>query len=244
VPTGPGGSGASLTVTVPQLSGGFVERPFDEMVTLPVFVPAVPYVFTIVCDVPERESVPLHEYVYVPFPPDGDALHVALCPVVIDDGVTEHEPVTGPPVIVVLSVAEAAPCAPLHVTINVAGDVSGSERVFPEIAPPVENPGPEPVQDVALVEDHESVATPPEGTLDDVVSVAVGADEAPTVTVVLSVTVLPSVPIHEIENVVFVVRIPDVSLPDVAPPVENPVPPVAVHDVVFVEVHERVDVCP
>lgn len=60
-----------------------------------------------------------------------------------------------------------------------------------------------------------------------------------TSTVTLSVAVPPA-PVHDIENVVCDVRLPDASLPPVAPPVENPVPPVAVHDVAFVDVHESV----
>jgi hypothetical protein len=39
----------------------------------------------------ESESVPVHEYVYEPVPPDGDAVQVALPPLVIDAGETVQE---------------------------------------------------------------------------------------------------------------------------------------------------------
>jgi hypothetical protein len=69
------------------------ESPPEVMVTLPVFVPAVAYDFETEIDVPERESVPLHTYVYVPSPPEGTAVHVTLVPVCTDVGDTEHVPV-------------------------------------------------------------------------------------------------------------------------------------------------------
>ena len=60
-----------------------------------------------------------------------------------------------------------------------------------------------------------------------------------TLTVTLLLTVPPA-PVHVIENVVWVVRLLDASLPLVALPVENPAPPVAVHDVALVDVHVSV----
>jgi hypothetical protein len=66
---------------------------------------------------------------------------------------------------------------------------------------------------------------------------AVGA--ALTLTTTLFVTEPPA-PVHDIENVVCDVRLLDASLPPVALPVENPAPPVAVHDVAFVDVHVSV----
>jgi hypothetical protein len=33
------------------------------------------------CDVPDNESVPLHEYVYEPVPPEGAAVHTTVSPV-------------------------------------------------------------------------------------------------------------------------------------------------------------------
>lgn len=61
---------ARVTVCAPEVT-----------VTEPVFVPEVVYCFTTDCVVPERLSVPAHEYVYEPTPPVGDAVQVMLSPV-------------------------------------------------------------------------------------------------------------------------------------------------------------------
>ena len=44
---------------------------------------------------PVRESVPLHEYVYEPSPPEAEAVQVTLVPVETLVGDTEQEAVTG-----------------------------------------------------------------------------------------------------------------------------------------------------
>ena len=50
--------------------------PFDVTVTVPVFAPAVAYVFDTLAELPESPSVPLQLYVYEPLPPEADAVHV------------------------------------------------------------------------------------------------------------------------------------------------------------------------
>ena len=70
------------------------ESPADVIVTLPVLFPAVPYVLLTLCEEPDNPLVPLHEYVYEPFPPPPVALHVALPPATIVVGDTEHDAVT------------------------------------------------------------------------------------------------------------------------------------------------------
>lgn len=109
----------------------------------------------------------------------------------------------------------------------------------PEVAPPVENPVP--VQDVALVEDQESVEEPPE-----VMLVGLAANEevgagggAVTVTVALLFTEPPA-PVHASEYVVEVFG-ETTTDPDVALPVENPVP---VQELVFEDVQLSVDELP
>jgi len=75
------------------------------------------------------------------------------------------------------------------------------------------------------------------GAADDGLTEQVGAAFTPTVTLFVTE---PPAPVHDIENVVCDVRLLDASLPPVALPVENPAPPVAVHDVAFVDVHVSV----
>jgi len=64
-------------------------------VTVAVFVPGVLYVFVTVCPVPDNVSVPVHEYVYVPKPPEASADHVTGCPVVPGEGEPEHDTASG-----------------------------------------------------------------------------------------------------------------------------------------------------
>jgi Fe-S-cluster formation regulator IscX/YfhJ len=133
------------------------------------------------------------------------------------------------------------PPAPVHDIENVSCATRLLDASLPLVALPVENPAPPvAVHDVAFVDVHVSVVGLPEVTgFGDAVRVAVGADAAATSTVTLFVTEPPA-PVHDIENVVCDVRLLDASLPPVALPVENPAPPVAVHDVAFVDVHVSV----
>jgi hypothetical protein len=64
--------------------------------------------------------------------------------------------------------------------------------------------------------------------------VAVGPGGALTFTVTLPVPV-PPLPVQEMEKVVLEVSAEEASEPDVAPPVENPAPAVAVQEVAPVE---------
>lgn len=67
----------------------------DVTVIEPVLVPVDVYCFTTDCVVPERPSVPLHEYVYEPVPPEGVAVHVMLSLVYPEVGVTAQEVLSG-----------------------------------------------------------------------------------------------------------------------------------------------------
>jgi hypothetical protein len=51
--------------------------PAEVMTTVAVFVPLVEYALVTELPEPESPSVPLHEYVYEPLPPDGTAVQVA-----------------------------------------------------------------------------------------------------------------------------------------------------------------------
>lgn len=44
---------------------------------------------------PESASVPLHAYEYVPLPPEGAAVQVDDCPVIMLAGEALHDPLTG-----------------------------------------------------------------------------------------------------------------------------------------------------
>jgi hypothetical protein len=58
-------------------------------------VPIVLYDLERVAVVPERSSVPVHEYPYVPLPPEAVALQSTSVFVINEDGVTAHDPVSG-----------------------------------------------------------------------------------------------------------------------------------------------------
>jgi hypothetical protein len=89
-------SAGLLTVTLLEQFTVTLEAP-EVTVTVAVFEPAVPYVIVADEPEPESESVPLHEYVYEPFPPLGEAVHVAFWPVVIDVGEAEQDAERGVP---------------------------------------------------------------------------------------------------------------------------------------------------
>ncbi len=72
-----------------------VEFPPEVIITEAVFVPLVVYVLETETVAPESPSVPLHEYVYEPVPPEGTAVHVAELSTYILVGETEHDPETG-----------------------------------------------------------------------------------------------------------------------------------------------------
>lgn len=83
---------------------------------LPVFAPAVLYDFATEALEPERPSVPLQEYAYVPLPPEAVALQVTFVPVVAVVGETEHDPVkVGSTATVAVAVEE--PAAFVHVSV-------------------------------------------------------------------------------------------------------------------------------
>ena len=86
-------TGCATTILLLQFT--VTEEPLEVITTVPVFVPVVEYVLVVVIPVPERLSVPLQAYVYVPFPPAGTAVHVACVEVVPVAGETEQVPVTG-----------------------------------------------------------------------------------------------------------------------------------------------------
>ena len=104
------------------------------------------------------------------------------------------------------------------------------------------NVPPEAVHEVALVELHVSVdASPLAMVAGFAVSVAVGLGA--TVTVAVAAVLVPLVPVHVREYVVFAVSAPVDWLPLVAFAPAN-VPPEAVHEVALVELHVSVDVPP
>jgi hypothetical protein len=78
----------------------------DVTVTLAVLVPAVAYDFPTDAAAPDRPSVPLQEYAYVPVPPETLAVQVAEPPTVIAAGDTAQETVSGG---VTVTVATAVP---------------------------------------------------------------------------------------------------------------------------------------
>jgi len=100
----------------------------DVTVTLAVFVPVALYAFAAVFPVPESESVPLQEYAYVPVPPVGLAVQVALPPAVMDAGETEQEAErTG--YTVTLAVAVAEPTTFVQVSVYVVVVVGETDFV-------------------------------------------------------------------------------------------------------------------
>ena len=98
------------------------------------------------------------------------------------------------------------------------------------------------VHEVALVELQVSVDVPPLAiVVGFAVRVAVGLGA--TVTVAVAAVLVPPVPVHVREYVVFAVSAPVDWLPLVAFAPAN-VPPVAVHEVALVELQVRVDAPP
>ena len=85
---------------------------------------------------------------------------------------------------------------------------------------------PEAVQPVALVEDQVSCVLPPLFTVVGLApSVAVGAGADCTVTVTLCIALVPPAPVHCAENVLFVVMLPIVVVPEGATvPFQSPDP--------------------
>jgi hypothetical protein len=103
---------------------------------------------------------------------------------------------------------------------------------------------PEAVQDVALVELQVSMEVPPLGTLVGfAIKVAAGTELAVTLTVVAAAVLVPSEPVQVSEYVMSVVKAPVLSVPLVAFAPAN-VPPVAVQDVVPVELQVNVALPP
>ena len=87
----------------------------------------------------------------------------------------------------------------------------------------------------------EVTVTVPDGLiepLEPAEAVIVRFETLPTVTVALETGDVPPAPVQVMPYVVVVVRLPVDTLPDVAPPVANPVP---VHEVALVEDHERME---
>lgn len=88
----------------------------DVTVTEAVLVPAVEYVFATELPVPERPSVPVQEYAYVPVPPEAVAVHVAELPATMLAGATAQEAVRGGKTVTVAE-ALADPAAPVQVRV-------------------------------------------------------------------------------------------------------------------------------
>ena len=80
----------ALTLTLLAQLTGPTDCVPDVTVIEAVFVPVVTYDFTMGLVDPERLSVPVHEYVYAPVPPDGTAVQVTFCPVTTDVGEAEQ----------------------------------------------------------------------------------------------------------------------------------------------------------
>ena len=62
-------------------------------VTVAVFVPAVEYDLVIEEPDPDKPSVPDHEYVYAPVPPEAEAINVVELSVCIEEGFEKQEAV-------------------------------------------------------------------------------------------------------------------------------------------------------
>jgi hypothetical protein len=67
--------------------------PPEITVTVATFEPAIEYVFKTEEPEPEKPSVPTHEYVYEPTPPEAVADQVIELPTFADEGLAEQEPV-------------------------------------------------------------------------------------------------------------------------------------------------------
>jgi hypothetical protein len=118
-----------------------VLSPQEVMTTLAVLVPVDAYALATELPEPERESVPLHEYVYEPLPPPGDAVQVADCPAYMEEGDTEQEPVGGTGAGLTVRLLEQAivlVCEP-EVIVTLAVLVPAEEYVFATDFPELES---------------------------------------------------------------------------------------------------------
>jgi hypothetical protein len=136
------------------------------------------------------------------------------------------------PVIDTVTLASAERLEPVHASVNVDCEVSAVVVCVPDVAL-VPDQAPEAVQLVAFVDDHVSTEVPPLITLVGLaLSETVGCGGAAVTVIVTLRCALPPGPLQESVAVVFEVRGPSESLPDVAfAPLQ---PPEAVQDVASV----------
>jgi hypothetical protein len=141
--------------------------------------------------------------------------------------------------------ALAVPFAPVQARLNAVVLVRGAVASLPEVAFSPDQP-PEAVQEVALVEDHVRVDTPPLAMeIGFAVIETVGAGGGGGVAVTLTwadALALPPSPLQVSEKVLLVLSAPVDWLPEVA--LEPDHPPEAVQDDALVEDHVSVDAPP
>ena len=113
------------------------DEPDEVICTDAVLVPVEVYVFVTDFEVPLKLFVPLHEYVYVPSPPEGEAVQVDDCPVVIELGEALQVPDTGAVTVIVtgaelLTVVELKlPPVAVQVAMYVVVCVGATDNVPP-----------------------------------------------------------------------------------------------------------------
>jgi hypothetical protein len=211
-------------------------------------VPAVARVPASAPPVPTHEVAFVDDQVSVEAPPPAMTDGVALSAAVTADvtgtttgGVTTGGvTATGAATVTVAMAAGLWPPAPLQVIVKPASAVSGPELCEP-LTPSAPDHPPDAAQAVAPVDAQVNVdAAPGVTVVGDAVNVTVGVGA--TVTVAVAAVLVPPAPVHVRENVVSTVRAAESWVPDVA---RGPVqPPVAVHEVAPVEVHDKAGVPP
>jgi len=184
--------------------------------------------------VPDQPPDAVHDAAFV-----EDQVRVDESPLFTESGLAVRETV-GAGVAVTVTVAEAfcVPPAPVQDRLNVLVLVSAPVDALPDVALAPDQ-APEPVHDVAFVEDHVRVDDPPLATDCGLALIdTVGAGVAVTVTVADALCVPPA-PVQERLNVLLFVSAPVDALPEVERAPDQA--PDAVQDVALVEDQVRVD---
>jgi len=184
--------------------------------------------------IPDHPPEAVHDVAFV-----EDHVRVDEPPLFRENGLAVRDTV-GAGVAVTVTVVDAfcVPPGPVQERLKVLVLVSAPVDALPEAALAPDQPT-EAVHEVAFVEDHVRVDDPPLATdCGLAVRDTVGAGVAVTVTVADALCVPPG-PVQEILKVLVLLSAPVGALPEVALAPDQP--PEAVHDVVSVEDHVRVD---